>query len=412
MKKSLLVLVVMLFPLPPILLGQGSLTPPGAPASTMKSLDQVEARTVIDPRQPGFSLPYTINTKGSYYLAANITASGSTIGIVVNASNVTLDLNGFALIGGGSGSVTGILVPGSGACIRNGTITGWTRGAISVIGAYASLQNLIVTANSGVSSDAAVAVSRGSRVQGCVVNNNSTVNGITTGGGCTVTDCAVFQNGGVGISITQGCSMANCTAQLNGGDGVLISGGLASVTNCSVSQNTLNGIEVQGLGACSLSHCTASNNSGTGIIGGTACVITGCTASGNGSMGISADTGGSVDHCVAKSNSGNGIAITSNGSVVGNTCASNNLVNNSANGGIFSAGNANTIDSNNCTSNANGGGIISTGTHNLIIRNSCSGNGFNYNLPGSGNGNTFGPVVDSSAGGSITNTNPWTNWIH
>src|SRR5580698_1789256 len=48
---------------------QGSLTPPGAPAATMKSLDQIEPRTPIS------SAPFTITNPGSYYLAANLTVS-------------------------------------------------------------------------------------------------------------------------------------------------------------------------------------------------------------------------------------------------------------------------------------------------------------------------------------------------
>jgi hypothetical protein len=400
------------------ILAQGQLNPTGTPAPTMKSLDQVEARIVIDPRQSGFSLPYTINTSGSYYLAANVTASGSSAGIIIGASNVTVDLNGFTLAGGGSGSVAGIQIVSSGACIRNGTITGWTRGGINASGTgqsalYASLQNLIVTGNSGAATDAAVTVSEGSRIQGCVVSNNSTVTGILTANACVITDCAVVNNGGVGVSLTQACSMANCSVELSGNDGVLIQSGVTAIANCSVIGNTGNGIEVQGVGACSLSHCTATLNHGTGIIGGTAGVVTGCTANGNSGAGISGDTGSSIDRCVAKGNGGNGITITANCSVVGSTCSLNNTTNSATNGGIFSAGNANTIDSNNCTSNGNGGGIISTGTHNLTIRNSCSGNGFNYNVPGSGNGNTFGPVVDSSAGGAIASgANPFTNWIH
>ena len=45
---------------------QGSLTPPGAPAETMKTLEQVE------PRTPVSSLPFTITQSGSYYLTTTL----------------------------------------------------------------------------------------------------------------------------------------------------------------------------------------------------------------------------------------------------------------------------------------------------------------------------------------------------
>ena len=72
------------------LLAQGSLTPPGAPGPTMKSLAQIESRTPIS------SAPYTITTSGSYYLTTNLTvATGDAI--TINADGVTLDLNGFTI---------------------------------------------------------------------------------------------------------------------------------------------------------------------------------------------------------------------------------------------------------------------------------------------------------------------------
>src|SRR5579862_9533350 len=82
-------------------LGQGALTPPGAPAPTMKSLDQVEARTPVDAiHMPGgASDEFIISQPGSYYLTTNIVGVSSKRGINISNSDVTLDLNGFALLG-------------------------------------------------------------------------------------------------------------------------------------------------------------------------------------------------------------------------------------------------------------------------------------------------------------------------
>src|ERR1051325_5982475 len=83
-----------------VVLAQGNLAPPGAPAPTMKSLAQIEPRTPIS------SLPFSITQPGSYYLSGNLTG---TTGITIAASGVTLDLNGFELVGGAG---SGILVTG------------------------------------------------------------------------------------------------------------------------------------------------------------------------------------------------------------------------------------------------------------------------------------------------------------
>src|SRR6266446_2752769 len=103
--------------------GQGSLTPPGAPAPTMKTLDQVEPRTPIS------AVPATITTSGSYYLTTNLTCTlcgGGTNGITIVADGVTLDLMGFDLTGT-SGSGKGILasIGRTNLCVRNGTVRGW-----------------------------------------------------------------------------------------------------------------------------------------------------------------------------------------------------------------------------------------------------------------------------------------------
>src|SRR5262245_34082852 len=86
---------------------QGTLVPPGPPAPSMKSLDQLEARTPIS------ALPYVITNGGSYYLTAMLTGISGTNGITILASHVTVDLNGFGLLGV-VGSLDGINVGADG----------------------------------------------------------------------------------------------------------------------------------------------------------------------------------------------------------------------------------------------------------------------------------------------------------
>ena len=82
--------------------------PPGPPAPLMKTLDQVEPRIPIDGTHtpPGASDElFRISAGGSYYLTANLNGVSGKNGIVIAASGVTLDLNGFDVAGvTGSGS--------------------------------------------------------------------------------------------------------------------------------------------------------------------------------------------------------------------------------------------------------------------------------------------------------------------
>lgn len=99
---------------------QGPLTPPGAPAPTMKTLDQIEARTPIS------TAPFTISTPGSYYVTQSLTVNGGD-GITIAASGVTLDLNGFSLsstAGSATGTAIRLVRPISNVTISNGNISG------------------------------------------------------------------------------------------------------------------------------------------------------------------------------------------------------------------------------------------------------------------------------------------------
>ena len=134
-------------------LAQGSLTPPGAPAPTMKTLDQVEPRTPVDAvHTPGASLfMFYINQPGSYYLTTNIVGLSGMDGIGISANNVMLDLNGFALIGG-SGTEEGIHIYSActNVAVRNGNVSGWSDGlgrGIDCQANNATLEHLTVFAN-------------------------------------------------------------------------------------------------------------------------------------------------------------------------------------------------------------------------------------------------------------------------
>jgi hypothetical protein len=109
--------------------GQGSLTPPGAPAPTFKTLSQVEPRFPIADYQTNLTI------SGSYYLVTNLfsgTNVNDAINIRTNVHDITIDLNGFSIIntnGAGGPSPVGVRISeATNVVIRNGQIIGFDRG--------------------------------------------------------------------------------------------------------------------------------------------------------------------------------------------------------------------------------------------------------------------------------------------
>jgi parallel beta-helix repeat protein len=355
---------------------QGSLTPPGAPTPTMKTLAQIEPRTPIS------SAPFTISQPGSYYLTTNIVGVSGSNGISISANNVTLDLNGFALQGV-SGSEVGIDIPlaQTNITVRNGSLSGWDPGVES---SAASSANMVF--------------------ERLNVSASATSFGFDITGNCVVRDCNCQDNGS-GIYCQGAAVISGCTADNNGDNGILCTGS-AIISGCAADNNGDNGIEVY-FGA--VSGCNVQNNGEDGIFieSGT---VSGCNVQDNTESGIEVFLYAVVSGCDVSDNTGSGISLVSFGTgvsvVVGNNCNGNNSSGSTSGGGIYISGSDNRVEGNHVTASGNAGIAVASGyIDNIITKNSVIGNGAsNYSVPA---GNDLGPV-----GTAATATSPWANISH
>ncbi|MGH7130698.1 MAG: hypothetical protein ACREJO_01985 [Phycisphaerales bacterium] len=232
----------------------GPLTPPaGAVASTGKTLNQVEPRTDVATLAGSASAVHVISQPGSYYLTTNVQGVAGKNGIEIQASDVTLDLNGFAVQGvaGAIDAITAAVgtVDRKNICVMNGTIRGWAGVGINAFfdadsstygSAYRDLR--ISDCQDGIRAARAV-------VESCVLHDNS-------GTGCnvyesTVANCTAVSNG-TGFGIYFSSKISGCAAKFNG-TGIDCGGG-AHVEGNAVEVSFGTGIFVR-------EHCRVVGNS-------------------------------------------------------------------------------------------------------------------------------------------------------
>jgi len=314
---------------------------------------------------------FKITLRGSYYLTGNISGVAAKHGIEITASGVTLDLNGFDLVGA-VGSLDGVSTTVAGLtniAVVNGSVRTWGDEGVDL----ATL---------------------------AVIN-------------CRVADLLASSNTGNGISVGPGSTVSNCSAYVNGVNGIITGNG-CTVSNCSAYQNTSNGINIAS--GCTVTHCSASINTSSGIITSSGCTVTDCTARLNALVGINVVTGCTVVDCSARENTLDGIACISGCIIRGNTCSSNG--NGGGDGaGINAVSNDNRIEGNNCTGADRGIDVDAVG--NIIIKNTCSGNATNWDIVA---GNALAPIVAASTNavavvgntyaGSLGSTDPNANFTY
>jgi hypothetical protein len=226
---------------------QGTLTPPGAPAPTMKTLAQIEPRIPVDAAHtPGdFSDVFVISQPGAYYLTTNVIGVNSKAGIAILANNVTLDLSGFAMLGTSS-SYDGIVVYSglTNIVIRNGIVTGWGAGnyGIRCLGQNVIFERLNISANNfGMSCNS------GNVVRDCVINANQRDGIDVNGSGVLILNNNLAGNNTLGLG--NSCmSIAGANARIEGnhivgtgtGYGILIPN-VGSFTNNIIVRNSVIG---------------------------------------------------------------------------------------------------------------------------------------------------------------------------
>lgn len=350
---------------------------------------------------------FRIVEPGSYYLRSNINGVADKIGIDVAVGGVTIDLQGFQLIGG-PGSLDGICVTTvvKDVAVRNGTIRGWGGYGVNLRNADNGILDNLLSSNNTLDG---IRTGKGSVVTACVARENG-ADGIDVDDGSVVSDCAVSKNGDDGIEAGFGCTVTATTASSNTFDGIQILAG-CTVTNCTVYDNGDDGIQSGGSGT--VAACTAHANGDDGIQVGAGSTVTGCTSYGNNDDGIQAGGGSLVARCTTNLNGDDGIVVAFDCRVIRNNCYAN------GNAGVHVASGVgkNRIEGNNVTDNLFGIAVDTPG--NFIIQNTASGNAgsgspsADFNIS---SGNGYGPIVDVNGAGDISETlnadHPWANFTY
>ncbi|MEL7472530.1 MAG: hypothetical protein AAGK04_04370 [Planctomycetota bacterium] len=404
----------------------GPLTPPAGPVSaTPKTLQSIEPRIELNATNtPGdASAVFVISQPGSYYLSDNIDIATNQSGVRIASNDVSLDLNGFALIGNGSGG-RGVTMGGvfpfnrENIIVRNGTARGWNTGIDVAFTINAVVENISAAQNvfDGVRGGA-----------GTVITNcNSSANndhGFVVDAQAVITNCQASGNQDAGFQVGAASTLVECVSRGNQGEGYDAGPG-STLASCVADANANDGFQLAE--ASVVRHSTASSNGSYGVYAEPGAVITHCSVFGNGFAGISLIAGDDVPsivaHNVVEKNASNGIeavgraSITDNvstqnelsgiivrdGSVVARNNVSGNGTRDIGNtGGIETFGDHNRIEANHATDNE--WGLLIDGFNNLVVKNSSCNNSINdYLVFG---GNFLGQLTNDP-----TNAGPWWNF--
>ncbi|MFO0858745.1 MAG: right-handed parallel beta-helix repeat-containing protein [Phycisphaerales bacterium] len=367
----------------------GPLNPPVGPvASTMKTMTEVEPRIAVNAANtPGQSAnELRITQPGSYYLPGNLNG----LSIMIVASDVTLDLNGFRISGGSVAAGTQNRI-----VLRNGSIispTSYGVGFDSCSDCTIEDLNVANSGSDGIRCGKRAVVRRchitqagqnglypreDSRIEDCTAAQ-CVQNGFAAEGETQFIRCTASRNTGDGFN--DGWMFESCTALHNTGRGFYVAG---TAINCRAAWNNDGFTVLQ-----SAERCTASHNAGIGFNVARDATVRACRADGNTHQGFRLiGSYGSAYDCVASGNGGNSQA------------------------GIWINGSSCHVEGNHCIENGWGIFIDPGVTGNYVVGNTCSSNplgGFNA-IPAS---NSVAPIVNNPGFNVFATTTPLSNIVH
>lgn len=321
----------------------GPLNPPaGAVTSTYKTLAEVQPRTAISAANtPGDAdSVFRITAPGSYYLTGNITGASGKSGIEIATNNVTIDLNGFVMLGS-LGSLAGITGPSrDGISVMNGSIRGWGTSGVDLFGG-----------EDNRATDLTIEFCGG--------------DGLITGVGARI-DRVIARGNSTGIDAASYSVITGCIA-------------IANSTGMSVGSHSI------------ARDCHAADNTGDGFSEvGTGPIFENCVAMSNDERGFAVSSHARIERCVARFNGHHGIEFGSESRIVDNRCELNGLNAATPGAGLYAAAGVSRCHIEGNTVTSSDFGIKLEGTANLVIGNRCSINTSNFEIVA---GNRIGTII-------------------
>ncbi|MEM7166738.1 MAG: hypothetical protein AAF581_14825 [Planctomycetota bacterium] len=185
---------------------------------------------------------HKITSAGSYYLSGNVQGAAGFHGIEIAANNVTLDLNGYRLLGV-AGSLSGIASSGQRiqVTVSNGTIRDWDAHGVFLDGASLRVEDVMATGCGGWGINL---VTFGHAVVDCQARDNggliASTGGIRVDGDGLVSGCISQGNTGTGFqtgtkSLVVDCLSTSQTTGVTAGTNSLLRGNMIGNVSSNVT---------------------------------------------------------------------------------------------------------------------------------------------------------------------------------